>query len=132
MRDFQDKNKNGVMKRLFYSVYGIVFLGILVLVFGWGVMNFMFKMEVTARNKDIAEQKMAELQRRKENLEREIDELNTDKGKEKVFREDFGMGRDGEGLIVVIDEKKVAEKEVSRSKEFLASVKEFFSRLIDN
>lgn len=130
MRDFQDKNKNGVFRRIFYSTFGLVFLTILVLAFGWGVMNFMLKMEETERNKEIAEEKLSELEKRKSKLEQDILQLSTDKGKEKIFREDFGMGREGEGLIVVVEEKKDIEKEEVKDIGFFPSVKIFFSKLL--
>lgn len=130
MRDFQDKNKNGVFRRIFYSTFGLIFLTVLILTFAWGVMNFMFKMQETERNKSIAEEKLFELEKRKEKLEMDISLLSTDKGKEKIFREDFSMGREGEGLIVVVEEKKDVPKEEVEKIRFFSTVKIFFSKLL--
>jgi len=133
VRDFQDKNRNGVMKRILYSPFGIGFLGLVVLFFAWGVVNFLLTMKETVKNRNIAQQKVLELEKRKEKLVKDIDDLNTDKGKEKVFREDFGMGRDGEGLVIVVEEKKnVLSNEEEAKKDLFPSIGSFFSRLLEN
>ena len=131
MKDFQDKNKNGVLRRIFYSKFGIGFLTLIILTFGWGVMDFMVTMKETARNRDIAQDKVIELEKRKEKLVRDIDALNTDKGKEKVFREDFGMGREGEGLIIVIPDKSTVSQEDDSDRNESSSFKQLFNRLLD-
>ncbi|MDQ3075839.1 MAG: septum formation initiator family protein [bacterium] len=131
MRDFQDKNKNGILKRIFYSTFGIVFLSLLVLAFAWGVVDFMLKMKETVKNKEIAEYKVVELEKRKEKLVRDINDLSTDEGKEAVFRENYGLAKEGEGLIIVVEDKSAEViKDEAETKEFMPSFSKFFNRLL--
>jgi len=128
--NFQDKNRKSVFLRIVYSAFGIAVLGGLVLFFAWGVLNLMFKMKETAKNRDIAQEKFTELERRQEKLISDIDNLNTDKGKEKVFREDYGMGLEGEGLIVVVEEESVSKEEENNKKRFFGRTREMLNNLL--
>ena len=92
----------------------LVLLGILILFFAWNVFGLWNKMAETGQNRQIAEDKVAGLQQQKEKLSFEIDDLNTDRGKERFFRENLGLAREGEGLIVVVEDTNpllVPEKE---------------------
>ena len=83
----------------------LIFLGVVILVFAWGVLGFMGKMQETVRNKKIAEDKIAELQKQKDKLSSDIAKLKTDAGVEASIRDKFGLAKEGEGLIVVVDDK---------------------------
>src|SRR3989344_4174078 len=67
----------------------LIFFGILILIFAWNILGFWGKMEETGRNKKIAEDKVAALKQQKE----------------KFFRENFGLAKEGEGVIVVVEDK---------------------------
>lgn len=60
-------------------------------------------MEQTEKNKKIIEDKIVLLEQQKEKLTSDINNLNTDQGKEEVFRENFGLAKDGESEIVILD-----------------------------
>ncbi|MBI5139518.1 septum formation initiator family protein [Candidatus Nomurabacteria bacterium] len=64
------------------------------------------KMLETSKNKKIAEAKIAELKENKFKLDRDIDKLNTNQGLEENIREKFGLVKEGENMIVIVDEKK--------------------------
>ncbi len=83
----------------------LIFIGIVILVFIWNLFGFLNKMQDTARNKKIAEDKVAELEKAKAKLTSDIDKLNTNAGVEESIREKFGLAKEGEGLIVIVDEK---------------------------
>ena len=83
----------------------LVFWGILIVVFAWSVFGFWNKMQETSKNKKIVEDKIAELKQQKEKLSSDIDSLNTEEGKEKFFRENFGLVKEGEGMTVVVEDK---------------------------
>lgn len=102
MRSFQHKRG---FNNILHSRPVLVLLGILVLVFAWGVIGFMGKMEITTENKKIAESKVAELEQQKEKLSSEISKLNTEEGKEESIRERFPVAKDGESVIVIVDDK---------------------------
>ncbi len=102
MRNFQKKSG---WRNIAESRPVLAFLGVLVLFFAWGVVGFMNKMIDTSRNKKIAEDKVAQLEQSKAKLSADINKLNTPAGKEESIREKFGLAKEGEGLIVVVDDK---------------------------
>ena len=102
MRNFQNKKNTG---GILYSRPVLVFMSLVLLFFMWGVVRFFIKMEETSKNRDIAELKLVELNKNKDKLISDIENLNTDRGKEASIRDKFGLAKEGEGLIVVVDEK---------------------------
>jgi len=104
----------------------LIFLGILLLFFTWGVIGFMGKMQATRENRKIAENKVAELRKEKEKLSLDIDNLKTEEGKERIFRENFGLAKEGEGLIVVVEDKNAEENQEDESGGFFSFFKNLF------
>jgi len=103
MKNFQDK------KGLRYIVHSwpvLILLGILLTLFAFGVFRFMVKMKETSKNRKIAELKVSELQKAKEERSYDIDNLKTEQGLEENIREKFGLVKEGEDLIIVIDSKE--------------------------
>lgn len=102
MRNFQKKGK---LWRLMQSKVFLVFLGILVIAFVFNLFSLVSKMEETSRNRKIVEDKIVELEKTKKELNLEINKLNTTEGIEKSIREKFGLAKDGENMILVVDDK---------------------------
>ena len=123
MRNFQQKQR---FKNILHSKIILTFFGILVLFFAWGVIGFMGKMKVTRENRKIAENKVAELEREKEKLSSDIAKLKSPDGIEESIREKFGLAKEGEGLIVVVEDKKKVEAENEESGWFLSFIKNLF------
>lgn len=99
MKNFQTRKNNRIL-------YQLPFIGILFVVlvfFAISVVGFAKRSEEAYENRKVSEKKIDELKARKAGLEKDISELNTDFGKEKVFRENYGLGRPGEGVVVVVD-----------------------------
>ena len=65
----------------------------------------MSKMQITTENRKIAENKLADLQKEKEKLSSDISKLKTTSGVEESIRDKFGLAKDGEGLIIIVDDK---------------------------
>lgn len=102
MRNFQQKRS---WRNIFESKPFLILLGILILFFAWNVFGFWNKMRETDKNKKIVEDKIALLKQQKEKLSADINNLNTVEGKEKFIRENFGLAKDGEDLVVVVEDK---------------------------
>lgn len=88
-------------------------------------MRLFAKLQKTAKNKEMAEAKVLELRKTKESLSAEISALETEEGLEENIREKFGLAKEGEELIVVVDEKDVISEEESDRKNW-------FARFLDN
>ncbi len=106
MRNFQQK-KGWI--EIIESWPVIIFLFVLVIFFAWGVMGFMGKMFATRENREVAQNRLVELENKKERLTIEISKLQTETGKEENIREKFGLAKEGEGLIVIVDDKNKVE-----------------------
>ena len=104
----------------------LALLGIIILIFAWNVLGFWNKMRETSKNKKIAENKIVELKQQKEKLLSDINSLNTDEGKEKIFRENFGLAKEGEDVIVVVEDKNSSRIEENVSSGFFSFLKNLF------
>lgn len=106
MRSFQ---KNGKLKHVMQSKLFLIFLGIVILVFVFSVFSFWGKMEETSKNRKIAEDKITELEKSKEKLNSDIANLKTEKGVEENIRNKFGLAKEGENMILIVDDKGSSE-----------------------
>ncbi len=122
MVNFQSKKKKNNFLKHPLVLFILLFLLILFII---GVFNLYSKMNDTLKNKEIAENKLKNLEERKEKLLLDIENLSSDKGKEKVFRENYGYGSEGEGVIVIVDDNKNIENTEENSS-FWLKIKTFF------
>lgn len=102
MKSFQHKRG---FRNIIQSKPVLVFLVIVVVIFIFGVFSFMGKMRVVIENKEIVENKVLELENKKEQLSSDIERLKSQDGIEKSIREKFGLAKEGEGLIVIVEDK---------------------------
>lgn len=106
----------------------LALLCLLLLFFAWNVVRFWVKMGDTERNKDLAEDKVNSLKIQKEKLVADIENLQTEEGKEKFFRENFGLVKDGEEVVIIVDEKEELQKESNGfSSPFMNFLRNLFS-----
>ncbi len=102
MQDFQQKKK---WRSVLESRPVLIFLIILLLLFAWGVIGLFNKMQMTRENRRLAENKLAELQKKKEIFSADVAKLESQDGIEESIREKFPVVKDGEELIIVVDDK---------------------------
>lgn len=106
-------------------------LGILTVLFflsAWSIIGFWGKMEDTRRNKEMAQEKLLELEQSKAKLESDIAKLETDRGVEEVLRENFGLAREGEGLIVVVEDTRALDEDVDDGGRIRSFFRNLFNR----
>lgn len=123
MKDFQHKKD---FQNILYSRPVLVFLGLLVLFFAWGVFGFMGKMQTTEENKKMVENKVIELQKQKEKLSLDIEKLKTDEGVEESIRTKFGLAKEGEGEIVIVEDKNPSPPMEKSNGGFFSFLKNLF------
>ncbi|MBU0611853.1 hypothetical protein KKA39_01370 [Patescibacteria group bacterium] len=88
------------------------------------------KMQDTIKNRRIAENKALELQIEKENLLLDIANLNTSKGIEESIRDRFGLAKEGEEMIIIVEDKNLNENvENSEKKSFFPFLKNLFKNI---
>ena len=123
MRDFQRKRG---WRNILESWPVLAFLGILLLFFIWGIIGFTGKMHMTRENRKIAENKVQELELEKEKLSSDIAKLKTEKGIEENIREKFGLAKEGEGMIVIVEDKNPQTEQNDFSEGFFSFFKSWF------
>ena len=107
----------------------LIFLGVVVLVFAWSVFGLVSRMQETMRNKKVVQDKIENLQKEKEKLISDINKLETDKGMEENIREKFGLAKDGEGMVVVVDDKNTPQNDAeNKTNGFLSFFKNWFKK----
>jgi cell division protein FtsB len=124
MRNFQKENK---LKYIMQSKVFLILLGIIIISFFFSMFNFLDKMQETKRNREIVENKIIELQKSKEKLSAEIDKLKTEEGVEASIREKFGLAKEGENMIVIVEDKNKNDlKAEANSSSFFEFFKSWF------
>ena len=102
MKNYQKKTN---FKHFLQSWPMLFILAFLCIFIASGVVGLLGGFRDTLKNKKIAEEKMMELEARKVRLVKDLANLETDEGKEKIFRENYGLAKEGEEVIIVVDEK---------------------------
>ena len=126
MRKFQKQNK---LKKFMQSKPVLVLLFILIMFVAWKIFVLFGKWQETYNNRKVEQEKIFNLEERKQKLSSDIEKLNTDKGKEEVFRENYGMVRDGEGVVVIVDDKKSKDDQnTQQNNGFFDFFKNLFSK----
>ena len=118
--DFHEKRK---LKKLIYSKPTLIILGLLVIWFSFAVFS-MYKKERDTRLKRI-EQKgiLDELKTREASLSEEIERLSTERGIEEEVRSKFEVGREGEEVIIIVDNpENDGVSEIEKKKTFWQKV----------
>lgn len=97
------KERNKAIARLFWRRLSLIALSVLFVLASfavWGV----YKKENESRMLRLqAAAQLADLKEQESHLSERIDYLNTQKGKEAALREQYGVARKGEELVVIVE-----------------------------
>lgn len=107
MRTFP--TKKNIWQKLVESKVFLFFLFIIFILFLWRMIVFGIKLKDTEENRRVAEIKVDELKQKKESYLQKLNDLNTEKGIEEDIREKFSVAKEGEKVIVIVDEEKEVE-----------------------
>lgn len=112
--DFYEKRK---LKKILYSKPILAILVIIVIWFSFAVRS-MYKKESDTRLKRIEQKEiLEELKTREWSLSEEIERLSTEYGIEQEVRSKFEVGKEGEEMIIVVDnfeEKDLNIKDIKK------------------
>ena len=123
MRNFQKKSK---ARNIMQSKPFLVFLGLIIIVFVFSIFGFVSKMEETAKNKKIVENKIAELEKSENVYSSDIANLKTQQGVEENIREKFGLAKDGENMIMITNDNTNIATQNTNSSGFFSFFKNLF------
>lgn len=126
MKDFKSKKSDF---RMILESWPILFLlGFLIIFFIFNIFSFVLKMNDLKKEKNLAKEEVSDLKNKKDRLDFEIKNLNTEEGKERFIREKFGYAKPNEGLIVVVNDKSsiLNEKENEKDYGFFSFILKWF------
>jgi len=125
MRNFQEKNS--IHKRILKSVPFLIVLLIIIIFILINAYELFEKMQETDKDKKLSIEKLDLLENRKNVLEEDINELKTEEGIERIYRENYGLGKEGEELIIILEDKiEIIEKEEVKKDRFFKKILNFF------
>jgi cell division protein FtsB len=97
--------KNKKVSNFLYSKPVLVILAVVAIFFAINIVSIAKKSGETKVNKDLALAKVNELSANQTKLEEDIAKLSTSQGQEDAVRDKFRVTKDGEGLIIITNNK---------------------------
>ncbi len=129
MRKFERKQKKGRYKDILFSVPFIIVLGIICSLSISATWDVYKKVRNTEKNVAAVAETYDELKKRESELTAKIESLETPLGVETEIREKFGLVKDGEEMIVIVDppkEEKENDSEDVKNKTLWGKIKGWF------
>ena len=103
MREFQQKQ---IFKEKLYSKTTVFIVLVLALLLAKGVVNIYIKERESRKNKEEAELELINMQNRAEELKQASERLKTPVGIEQEIRSKFGVAKEGEKVILIVEEEE--------------------------
>ncbi len=105
----QFQNKNYKKRDFLYSRPALIALGVLIIFFAYKLYALIGKSIEARHNKSAVLQQIETLHNRETELSTDISKLKTPEGIEEVIREKFRVVKEGEGVVMIVDEDKPKE-----------------------
>lgn len=121
--DFQQKNK---LRNLLFSKFFLVLLFIVFIFLAYSTFSVYLKMKESSDKKQKVINEMIVLEEKNRLLENKINELNSPSGIEREIRDKFAVAKNGEKVVVIVEDKESTSTEVYKEKTTWQKVLEFF------
>lgn len=115
MREFSRKRK---VRQIMFSVPVLILLFIILFFVAKGSWGVYKKYSLSKNELENSQSDLALLEEKKKTIEAKIEKLNTETGVEKEIRSKFDVAREGEKLIVIVEDK-ITEEIVVEEKGFI-------------
>jgi cell division protein FtsB len=106
MLDFREKKK---IRKAIYSKPVIVLLVVVLAVCVRSTWGLFAKYSEATKKADEAKAELVKLEQQKMELEKRVDFLQTERGREEEIRNKFMVAKEGESVIMVVDPKPATE-----------------------
>ena len=126
MNIFDNKRK---IRRFAYSKIVSVGLIVLCVMLVNGLFNVYDKARESLDRKNFSAQSLQKLNNREEKLRREIERLDSRVGLEDELRDRYSFSKEGEKVIVIIDENKSAEAVLSEERTVVERASSWIKRI---
>jgi len=117
MREFSRKRK---VRQFMFSIPVLILLFIILFFVAKGSWGVYKKYSLSKSELENSQSDLAVLEEKKQTIETKIEKLQTETGIEKEIRSKFDVAREGEKLIVIVEDK-VAEEIVVEKKGFFGN-----------
>jgi len=101
-----EQKEKKLYEKVFYSKITLVFLIVLIFFMSKAVLGLYEKKQNTRESLEVAELELERAEARKSLLNEKLDSFSTEKGIEMEIRDMFNVAREGEKVIVIVDEEK--------------------------
>lgn len=95
--------ERGTIKRIVYSRPALILLAVLFAFVAHGTWKVYEKASLAREQKNRITKELAELKSREADLQAKLAELRTERGLEEELRERFGVVKEGESVVVIVD-----------------------------
>ena len=128
MRDFERSQQKKGTRHIAFSLPVLAAVGIAAIFMLVGTWHIYQKEQLTRGNLEKVTGVYNELQKREKDLSASVDSLQTTFGIESEIRGKFGFVKEGEEMVVLVDEpnKKSENGEVPKKKSFWQKLKDIF------
>ena len=100
MREFQEKRK---IRSFFYSKKMVILLLLVTALLSFSTIKVYLKSRNALSKNEEAKKELADLEKRKAELEKDVSRLNTASGLEEEIRKNFNVQKPGEKVLVIVD-----------------------------
>lgn len=90
--------------KFWHSPIALIVLFCILILFGYKIIDLVKKERETAHKKDIILDKIDSLNLRAITLSKDISKLETEEGKEELIREKYQVVKEGEKMVIIVDE----------------------------
>ena len=92
--------------KFWYSPIALVLLFCVFVLFGYNIIGLIEKEKETSHKKEIILEKINNLQKKEASLSSNIAKLDTEDGKEEIIRDKYKVVKDGEKMVIIVDEDR--------------------------
>ncbi|MBP9836387.1 MAG: septum formation initiator family protein [Candidatus Pacebacteria bacterium] len=114
MFDFHQKRK---LRSVFHSRLTQIVLLVLSLFIFWSAYDRYLVAKEMSEKRLALEEEMINLQKRELSLDKEVEYLSSDRGIEAEMRRQFDIARDGEQVVIILEDDKATTATATKSKD---------------
>ncbi|MFA5773353.1 MAG: septum formation initiator family protein [Candidatus Paceibacterota bacterium] len=91
--------------KFWHSPVALVFLFCILVLFGYNIVGLIQKERETSHKKELILDQIDSLKQRESSLSLDISKLDTEEGKEEIIREKYQVAKEGEKMVIIVDEE---------------------------
>jgi cell division protein FtsB len=102
--------------KFWHSPIALAFLFFIVLFFGYKIIDLIKIERETTEKKNLVLDQIEDLKKREVSLSSDISKLQTEEGKENIIREKYQVVKEGEKMVIIVDENNKNDSQLEQNK----------------